>query len=118
MVSTTWKLSHGDNFQRLADVEQVLDTEQYTSKRKVTITASLAFRALNTSTILTDDKKTISFYVHRLVVITGCCSQNLSSSGTAALCCSFPIHAFSFQPYSKKKVSGERREESNRNILH
>lgn len=56
-------------------------------------------------------KKTISFYVHRLVVITGSCSQNLSGSGITALCCSFPTHALSFQPYSKKKASGERRTE-------
>ena len=57
MASTTWKLSRRDSFQRRKDVEKVLETQQYTSKWKVTITVSLTFRALNTFTVLTGDKK-------------------------------------------------------------
>lgn len=57
MASTAWKLSHRDNFQRYKDVEKVLETQQCASKRKVRITVSLTFRALNTFTVLTGDKK-------------------------------------------------------------
>lgn len=51
------EVSHRDNFQRHKDVEKVLETQQYASKRKVTITVSLTFRALNTFTVLTGDKR-------------------------------------------------------------
>lgn len=53
MASATWKLSHRD----IKDVERVLETQQYASKRKATITVSLIFKALNTFTVLTGDKK-------------------------------------------------------------
>lgn len=53
MASATWKLSHRD----IKDVEIVLETQQYASKRKATITVSLIFKALNTFTVLTGDKK-------------------------------------------------------------
>lgn len=44
MASATQKLSHRD----IKDVETVLETQQYASKRKATITVSLIFKALNT----------------------------------------------------------------------
>lgn len=34
LASTTWKLSHRDNFQRCKDLEKVLGTRQYTSEKE------------------------------------------------------------------------------------